>query len=148
MLFNAPSVPGTLGARLARRLPEGWAIYDEVGAGFKDSERIADSYPAALGLLRDRWQSEEVMSPVQRDLIGVELDLLELLRLATLMLRTRSTEQVSHDIVRLLRRQSIELFASAAFSEGDMHALRRIAGGEAPAQQRAQVALLLLGAFN
>jgi len=140
VIYNAPSTPGVLGARLARRLPEGWVLYDEVGAGFKDAERVADSYPAALGALRERWRQDEATTPVARDLLSVELDLLELLRLATLMLRTRSTEQVSHDIVRLLRRPTIETFAAAAFSEDDMHALRRIASGETPAQQKFDVA--------
>lgn len=123
--WNTPRSPrGILEARLVERMDQGFRIYDEVGAGFA-ADRVVQSYPAALGVLRARTLAKSVEHPFAKDLIRFEIDLLECLRLLTLCLQTRSPINALADLERLLSGPNLRHFTQAVFDEGDVAVIKQ-----------------------
>src|SRR5581483_11202078 len=107
---------GTLEARLVERTEQGFRLYDEVGAGFA-AERVTQSYPAALGVLRART--------LAKDLIRFELDLLECFRLLTLCLQTRSPLNALADLENKLTDPNLRTFTYGVFDDNDLAIIRQ-----------------------
>jgi hypothetical protein len=138
--FNV-SGQGCLGARIYLRAEEGVQIYDEVGAGIPGSEMVSDSFPGAMGVLRRRALGDgkgAVTTPFARDLLELDLDLLEVLRLSTFLLQTRSPKNVLSDLHALLMKPTVKAFAWEAFDEDDHETMADAAdGGSAALEIRA-----------
>lgn len=130
--YNRPG-RGCLGARLFVRGEEGIRLYDEVGAGLPDAEHVADSFPGAMGVLRRRTLGDlraGATAPYAGDLLEFELDVLELLRLATLLLRTQSPQEVLREVSGLLEKPSVGAFAEDWFDAEDRETIAAILAGE------------------
>lgn len=128
--YNVPG-KGTLGARLQVRGATGVRLYDEVGAGLPDAEFVTESYSAALGVLRHRalGGKEPLAQPWARDLLDLDLDLLELFRLASTLVRTDRPRRTTIAIHALLQAPHLERFVQEAFDQEDRDAIDAIATG-------------------
>lgn len=122
--WNAPRSKGILDARLVERTEQGFRLYDEVGAGFA-ADRVVQSYPAALGVLRSRTLAKSVEHPFAKDLIRFEIDLLECFRLLTLCLQTRSPINALADLDRLLAGANLRAFTQGIFDDGDVAVIKQ-----------------------
>jgi hypothetical protein len=122
--WNAPVTKGVLEARLVERTPHGLRLYDEVGAGIT-AERVTATYPGALGVLRARILRAGATVPYAPDLVRLELDVLQCLRLVTLCLKTRSPINALAEIDKILRKPNPRQFTAEAFDEEDRDVIRR-----------------------
>jgi hypothetical protein len=132
--FNV-SGNGCLGSRLFVRAPEGVRLYDEVGANLRESEFVSESYPGALGVLRQRVlggpPETALASPYLVDLLELDVDLLELFYLSTLLLKSGQPAKILERIHEQLARPTLRSFARDSFSEQEQALMRAVAEGSA-----------------
>ena len=131
--YNVPG-KGCLGARLFVRAPEGLRLYDEVGANLEGSEFVANDFPGALGVLRDRVlggaPESSLASPYLLDLLELDVDLLELFYLTTFLLRTSAPSKSLAQLHALISRPTLSGFVRELYSEDERELLRQARGGE------------------
>ncbi|RMG11568.1 MAG: hypothetical protein D6731_15370 [Planctomycetota bacterium] len=130
--YNVPG-RGCLGARLACHGNDGVRLYDEVGAGLPRSERVADSFAGALGVLRQRVlgeMKEPSDSELARDMLELDLDLLELFNLTVDLLRAENPLRALSELYPHLLKPSVHHFAWDAFDEREHDVMRALADGE------------------
>lgn len=128
--YNVPA-RGVLGARLHVRGRGGVRLYDEVGAGLPDAEMVTDSYFAALGVVRHRALGKgEVTLPYARDLLDLDLDILELFRLTTLLMRPQNPLDALRDLHVLLQRPSLRWCVEDVFDRDELDAVEALATSE------------------
>jgi hypothetical protein len=124
--WNAPKPPrGVLEARLVESTSHGFKLYDEVGAGFT-ADRVVHSYPAALGIFRSKHLGTVANDPYTRDLVRLEIDLLELFRLTGLCLQTRSPINAIAEMDRLLTEKNVRAFTQGTFDDQDAALIRQL----------------------
>lgn len=133
--WNLPG-RGCLGARLCERTEKGLRLWDEVGAGLPNAEAVSDGLPGALGVLRKRAFGG-VPPAWTLDLVDLELDLLEVLRLSTLLLRSQNPRVPAKDLLALLARPPIKAFCEGCFDPEDLTTLRALVDGEGDAEAHA-----------
>lgn len=115
---------GVLEARIVERTEHGVVLYDEVGAGFV-CERVPGTLPAALGVFRGRVLGQEgIDAPYAKDVLHLELDLLECFRLTTLCMKTRNPINALADMNRFLRKPNVGLFFLDSFADKDRAVIR------------------------
>ncbi|MGE0710748.1 MAG: hypothetical protein AB7N76_27870 [Planctomycetota bacterium] len=141
--FYNVSGKGCLGARLFVRAPEGVRIYDEVGANLDRSEFVSESFPGALGVLRNRvlggTPEESFESPFLVDLLELDVDLLELFYLSTLLLKGNQSQKALERIDAQLQRTTLHLFAHDLFTEDEHELMQRVRAGDADEAAFAQL---------
>lgn len=132
--WNEPA-KACLGARLVVRGARGLWFYDEVGAQLPGAETVAESYHAALGELRRRALGldapDAAPAPYARDLLLLDLDLLELLRLITLLVKTSAPVEAMRELARLLERPAVRRFADDVLSADERDVLLASPSAEA-----------------
>ena len=126
---------GCLGARLAERTEKGVRLWDEVGAGLPAAEPVSDGLAGALGVLRRRAFAGPLPTTWSLDLLDLELDLLDLLRLSTLILRSQSPRVVAKDLLGLLARPAIRAFAEGCHDPEDLATMRALVEGQGDAEE-------------
>lgn len=125
--FNVPS-KGVLGARLHVRGKGGVRLYDEVGAGLPDAEMVTETYFGAMGVLRHRALGKgEATSVYARDLLELDLDLLELFRLTSLLLRPQNPLGALREIHALLQKPALKHAVDDVFDKDDVEAVEALA---------------------
>lgn len=124
---------GCLGSRIFVRGEEGVLLYDEVGAGLPNSERVSESFPGALGVLRNRVLGDlKVISESEMalDLFELDLDLLEVFNLTVGLLRDENPLKALAELYPQLLKPSVHTFAWDAFDEREHDIMRALANGE------------------
>lgn len=127
---------GCLGARLYVRSGDGVRLYDEVGASLSGAEKVADTIHGALGVLRQRAAHAEGGSPYLPDLLELDLDLLEVFRLSTFLLQTRSPQETLGQLLALMQRSGVRAFCDDVFDADDLSAMRMATRESDPAELR------------
>jgi hypothetical protein len=128
--FYNVSGNGCLGSRLFVRTEQGMMLYDEVGAGIPGSERVAESFQGALGVLRQRVLGDLKDLPNEEmglDLLLLDIDLLELFNLTVQLLRDENPQQALSELYPHLLKPSVHHFAWDAFDEKEHDIMRSLA---------------------
>lgn len=126
--FYNVAARGVLGARLHARGGGGVRLYDEVGAGMPGAEMVTESYFAALGVIRHRALGKgEVKLPYARDLVDLDLEVLELFRLTTLLMRPQNPLGALRELHRVLSAPSLRWCVEAVFDEDELEAVEALA---------------------
>ena len=131
--WNVPG-RGCLGVRLSERTEKGVRLWDEVGAGLAGAEAVSDTLAGALGVLRKRAFGGPAPAAWTLELVDLELDLLEVLRLSTLLLRSQSPRIPAKDLLALLQRPVIKAFVEGCRDPEDLATLRALVDGEGDAE--------------
>src|SRR5205085_10643959 len=124
--WNASKQRGVLEARLAQHTPYGVELYDEVGVS-KDALPVASTLAQALGTLRRRALAGQTDAPCIVDLLKLEVDALEVFRLLTLCMKTKSPINALAELHGLLLRPNVRTFLGTVFSEEDLLSILRAA---------------------
>jgi hypothetical protein len=128
--YNVPA-KGVLGARLHVRGKGGVRLYDEVGAGLPDAEMVTDSFFSAMGVIRHRALGKnEVTAAYAPDLLELDLDLLELFRLTTLLMRPQNPLHALRDIHALMSKPSLAAAVREVFDQDALDAIEALATSE------------------
>lgn len=125
-----------LGVRLCERTPRGVRLWDEVGAGLPAAEPVSDGLAGALGVLRKRAFAG-MPTLWSLDLVDLELDLLEVLRLSALLLRSNTPRVVAKDLLGLLARPTIKAFCEGCHDPEDLATMRALIEGQGDAEAHA-----------